>query len=113
MKQIREGGRVKRLDAVTVVLDGEEAGVRAQLARSARELRSLCYRLLGVQASLAAPWAETVQEVDYPDQELAFPAEARRTLACVVADQIAPAIRALEDLAEYRPRPEEDAHGPA
>jgi hypothetical protein len=74
-----------------------EIAARSQLGDIARDLESLYFRLLGVQATLPEPPTESVRllDVDQMDADT----EVRTIIDCVLSDRLVPALRELHGLA--------------
>jgi hypothetical protein len=74
-----------------------EAAARAQLAEIVRDLETIRFRLLGVQAILPAAPGELVRHLDVEEMDAAT--EIRTVIKCVLADWIEPSIRDLRKVA--------------
>lgn len=72
-----------------------------ELWAAAGELRALCYRLLGVAATLPALEAETAAP-DIREEDLTPATEIRLVIQCVLRDNLKPALGSLVDAARYR-----------
>jgi hypothetical protein len=90
--RIRAGGFHGRVE-----MTEPEIAARSQLGDIARDLESLYFRLLGVQATLPEPPTESVRllDVDPMDDDT----EIRTIIDCVLSDRLVPALRELHDLA--------------
>jgi hypothetical protein len=77
-----------------------EAAARDQLRNIARELENLQFRLLGVQAILPKPLAESVRLLDLDEMDAGT--EVRAIIECVLNDRIEPALRDLRGLARKK-----------
>jgi hypothetical protein len=82
-----------------------------QLWEIVGELEAIRFRLLGVQASLTEPAADStlpdfVEDIEAMD----LPLEIRSVIGCVLNDCVAPAIRDLQDVASL-PSPEPEDEG--
>jgi hypothetical protein len=75
-----------------------EAAARAQVRKIVSDLEDLKLRLLGVQASLPEPAAESLELEDEEDMDPSL--EMRSVISCVLNDSIGPAIRDLRDVAD-------------
>ena len=74
-----------------------------ELWAAAGDLRALCYRLLGVAATLPAVEAETAPP-DIREDDLTPATEIRFVIQCVLRDNLEPALGSLQDAARYRAR---------
>jgi hypothetical protein len=79
----------------------KETAAREQLRRISCDLEALCFRLLGVQASLPASPLEhdPLREDDAMDPAT----EIRAAIGCVLADRLDPALRDLQAAAAQGP----------
>lgn len=80
----------------------EESRAQEEVATLARELSALRYRLRQIPANLPSLPAADNPMADL-DGEPDIPTELRRTIDCVVADSLTPAIADLETASLYRP----------
>jgi hypothetical protein len=77
-----------------------EAEAREEIERSLQELKTMCYRLRGVYASLPVSPREEVMLLG--EEEMDFPTEARIILECLVNDSFPAAIRDMAKLGRRR-----------
>jgi hypothetical protein len=72
-----------------------------ELWAAACDQRALCYRLLGIAATLPALEAETATP-DIREDEMTPAAEIRFVIQCVLRDHLEPALASLQHAARYR-----------
>jgi len=78
-----------------------EAAAQEEIRRIARDLETICTRLLEVHEDLSPPPREDATADD--PEEVDVTTEVRSVIECVLADSLRPAIRDLQAAAEYRP----------
>jgi len=78
---------------------GVEEEIRAKIRAAVDKQDAVRRHLEETLAGLPVPPPEEAQGEEDPD----FPTEARSTIECVLHDEVRPAIRKLNDLADYRP----------